>query len=34
MQFGDDAATQRFALHHAKRVISQHKEEIQNLADK
>lgn len=34
MQFGDDAATRRIALHHAKPVISQHKEEIQRLADK
>jgi len=25
MQFGDDAATRRIALHHAKRVIGQHK---------
>jgi len=34
MQFGDDAATRRIALHHVKRVISQHKEEIQKLAEK
>lgn len=34
MQFGDDEATRRIALYHVKRVISQHKEEIQNLADK
>ncbi|WP_313564086.1 hypothetical protein [Acinetobacter sp.] len=33
-QFGDDAATRRIALQHVKRVISQHKEEIQNLAAK
>ncbi|WP_180055387.1 hypothetical protein [Acinetobacter sp. YH12142] len=34
VQFSDDAATRRIALHHAKRVISQHKEEIQRLAYK
>ena len=34
MQFSDDAATRRIALHHAKRVIGQHKEEIQKLANK
>ena len=34
IQFGDDTATRRIVLHHVKRVISQHKEEIQNLADK
>ena len=34
MQFGDDEATRRIAIHHAKRVIRQHKEEIQNLAYK
>lgn len=28
MQFGDDEATRRIVLHHAKRVIFQHKEEI------
>ena len=34
IQFGDDKATRRIVLHHVKRVISQHKEEIQNLANK
>ncbi len=34
MQFGDDEATRRIAIHHTKRVISQHKEEIKNLAYK
>lgn len=34
MQFGNDEVTRRIALHHAKRVIDQHKEEIQNLANK
>lgn len=35
MEFGDVEATRRIAFHHyAKRVISQHKEEIQNLAEK
>ena len=34
MQFGDDEATRRMVLHHVKRVLAQHKEEIQNLADK
>lgn len=34
MQFGDDTATRRMVLHHVKRVLAQHKEEIQNLADK
>lgn len=34
MQFRDDEATRRIALHHAKPVIGQHKEEIQNLANK
>lgn len=33
-QFGDDEATQRIVLHHARRVILQHKEEIQKLAYK
>ena len=32
MQFGDDEATRRIAMHHAKRVILQHKKEIQRLA--
>ena len=31
MQFGDDEATRRIVLHHSKRVIFQHKEEIQKL---
>ena len=34
MQFGDDEPTRRIAIHHAKRVICQHKEEIQKLAYK
>ncbi len=34
MQFGDDEATRRIVLHHAKRVIRQHKEEIQKLVYK
>ena len=34
MQFGDDEAIHRIVLHHAKRVILQHKEEIQKLAYK
>ena len=34
MQFGDDEATRRIILHHARRVILQHKEEIQKLAYK
>lgn len=34
MEFGDVEATRRIALHHVKRMISQHKEEIQNLANK
>ncbi|WP_313484330.1 hypothetical protein [Acinetobacter variabilis] len=34
MQFGDDEATRLIALHHARRVILQHKEEIQKLAYK
>lgn len=34
MQSGDDAAIRRITLHHAKRVIRQHKEEIQKLAYK
>lgn len=34
MQFGDDEATRCIALHHAKCVIRQHKEEIQKLAYK
>lgn len=34
MQFGDDEATRRMVLHHVKRVLAQHKEEIQNLANK
>ena len=34
MQFGDDEATRRIAIHHAKRVICQYKEEIQKLAYK
>ena len=34
MQFGDDEATRRIAIHHLKRLILQHKEEIQKLAYK
>lgn len=34
MQFGDDEAIRRIAIHHAKRLILQHKEEIQKLAYK
>ena len=34
MQFGDDEATRLIALHHARPVIRQHKEEIQKLAYK
>ncbi|ENU38175.1 hypothetical protein [Acinetobacter johnsonii] len=34
MQFDDDEATRRIAIHHVKRVILQHKEEIQKLAYK
>lgn len=34
MQFSDDATTRRIALHHAKCVIGQYKEEIQKLANK
>ncbi len=34
MQFGDDEATKRVVMHNAKRVIQQHKEEIQELAYK
>ncbi|NNH38075.1 hypothetical protein [Acinetobacter terrae] len=34
IQFGDDEATRRIVLHHAKRVILQYKEEIQKLAYK
>ncbi len=34
MQFGDNEATKRIVLHHARRVILQHKEEIQKLAYK
>ena len=34
MQFGDDEATWRIVLHHARRVILQHKEEIQKLVYK
>ena len=34
MQFGDDEATRRIVMHHARRVIRQHKEEIQKLAYK
>ncbi|WP_039047099.1 hypothetical protein [Acinetobacter junii] len=32
IRFGDDEATRRIVLHHARRVILQHKEEIQKLA--
>lgn len=34
MQFGDDEATRRIAIHNARHVIRQHKEEIQKLAYK
>lgn len=34
MQFSDDEATKRIVMHSAKRVIRQHKEEIQALAYK
>ena len=34
IQFGDDEATRRIVLHHARRVILQYKEEIQKLAYK
>ena len=34
MQFGDDEPTRCIVLHHARRVILQHKEEIQKLAYK
>ena len=34
IQFSDDEATRRIVLHHARRVILQHKEEIQKLAYK
>ena len=34
MQFGDDEATRRIVIHNARRVILQHKEEIQKLAYK
>lgn len=34
MKFGDDEPTRRIVLHHARRVILQHKEEIQKLAYK
>jgi len=34
MKFGDDEPTRRIVLHHARRAILQHKEEIQKLAYK
>ncbi|UUN96310.1 hypothetical protein I9054_002065 [Acinetobacter bereziniae] len=34
IQFGDDEESRRIVLHHARRVILQHKEEIQKLAYK
>lgn len=34
MQFSNDDATKRIVMHSAKRVIRQHREEIQALADK
>ncbi len=34
MQFGDDEATRRIVMHSARRVILQHKEEIQKWAYK
>ena len=33
MQFGDDEATRRIVLHHAKHVIHQHREVQQKLAE-
>ena len=34
MQFGDDETTRRIVIHHARRVIRRHREEIQKLAYK
>ena len=34
MQFSDDEATRRIVMHSVRRVIRQHKEEIQKLAYK
>ena len=34
MQFDDEEATRRIVVHHARRVIFQHKKEIQKLAYK
>lgn len=34
MQFGDDEATKRVVMHSAKRIIQQHKAELQALAYK
>jgi len=34
MEFCDDEATRRIAIHHVRRVIRQHKKEIQKLAYK
>jgi hypothetical protein len=34
MQFGDDEATRRIVIHNARRVIRQHREELQKLVDK
>ncbi|WP_180016588.1 hypothetical protein [Acinetobacter sp. YH12247] len=34
MQFGDDEATRRIVIHNARRVIRQHREELQKLAYK
>lgn len=34
MQFGDDEATRRIVMHHAKGVILKYREEIQKLAYK
>ncbi len=34
MQFGDDEATHRIVMHHARCVIRQHREELQKLVDK
>lgn len=34
MQFSNDDATKRIVMHSAKRVIRQHRKEIQALADK
>ena len=33
IRFGDDEATRRIVLNHTKRVIRQHREELQKVAD-